>query len=195
MTKKFYTVLAYTLLTIGAVSMLMPFLWMLATSLMTQKQIFSYPPELIPSPLHIQNYSEVAKSIPVVTYFINSAVVAVITTIGQLVIASMAGYAFARLSFKYREPLFLLFLATTMIPPQVNIVPLFFIMRELGWIDTYQALIVPGLFGGFGIFLMRQWFKTWPAGLEEAQKKLTDANPLQKHLQGCNASALPQLQH
>jgi multiple sugar transport system permease protein len=123
--------------------MLMPFLWMLLTSLMSQKQIFSYPPELIPNPLHVQNYSEVAKSIPVATYFINSAVVAVITTIGQLVIASMAGYAFARLVFKYREQLFLLFLATTMIPPQVNIVPLFFIMRELGWIDTYQALIVP----------------------------------------------------
>ncbi|NLF82458.1 MAG: carbohydrate ABC transporter permease [Candidatus Gastranaerophilales bacterium] len=192
MTKKFYTVLAYTLLTIGAVSMLMPFLWMLATSLMTQKQIFSYPPELIPSPLHIQNYSEVAKSIPVVTYFINSAVVAVITTIGQLVIASMAGYAFARLSFKYREPLFLLFLATTMIPPQVNIVPLFFIMRELGWIDTYQALIVPGLFGGFGIFLMRQWFKTLPAGLEEAAK-IDGCNPLQTFYKVALPLALPAL--
>lgn len=172
--------------------MLMPFLWMLATSLMTQKQIFSYPPELIPSPLHIQNYSEVAKSIPVATYFLNSAVIAVITTIGQLIIASMAGYAFARLSFKHREPLFLLFLATTMIPPQVNIVPLFFIMRELGWIDTYQALIVPGLFGGFGIFLMRQWFKTLPAGLEEAAK-IDGCNPLQTFYKVALPLALPAL--
>lgn len=192
MTRKLYTFLAYALLTIGAVSMLMPFLWMLATSLMTQKQIFSYPPELIPSPLHIQNYSEVAKSIPVAAYFLNSAVVAVITTIGQLIIASMAGYAFARLSFKYREPLFLLFLATTMIPPQVNIVPLFFIMRELGWIDTYQALIVPGLFGGFGIFLMRQWFKTLPAGLEEAAK-IDGCNPLQTFYKVALPLALPAL--
>lgn len=192
MTRKLYTFLAYALLTIGAVSMLMPFLWMLATSLMTQKQIFSYPPELIPSPLHIQNYSEVAKSIPVAAYFLNSAVVAVITTIGQLIIASMAGYAFARLSFKYREPLFLLFLATTMIPAQVNIVPLFFIMRELGWIDTYQALIVPGLFGGFGIFLMRQWFKTLPAGLEEAAK-IDGCNPLQTFYKVALPLALPAL--
>lgn len=187
-----YTFLAYIVLTIGAISMLMPFLWMLATSLMTQKQIFSYPPELIPSPLHIQNYSEVAKSIPVATYFLNSAVIAVITTIGQLIIASMAGYAFARLSFKHREPLFLLFLATTMIPPQVNIVPLFFIMRELGWIDTYQALIVPGLFGGFGIFLMRQWFKTLPAGLEEAAK-IDGCNPLQTFYKVALPLALPAL--
>jgi len=183
---------AYSLLAVGALSMLLPFAWMFLTSLMTQEQIFSYPPEIIPNPLHAQNYPEVAKAIPVVTYFFNSAVVAVITTIGQLVIASMAGYAFARIEFKHREPLFLVFLATTMVPPQVNIVPLFFIMRELHWIDTYPALIVPGLFGGFGIFLMRQWFKTLPVGLEDAAK-IDGCNPFQTYLRVALPVALPAL--
>jgi len=146
----------------------------------------------LPNPLHAENYPEVAKAIPVVTYFFNSTIVAVITTVGQLVIASMAGYAFARIEFKHREPLFLVFLATTMVPPQVNIVPLFFIMRELHWIDTYPALIIPGLFGGFGIFLMRQWFKTLPAGLEEAAK-IDGCNPFQTYLKVALPVALPAL--
>ena len=184
--------IAYALLIIGALSMLMPFAWMFLTSVMTTGQIFSYPPEIIPNPLHIQNYPEIAKAIPVVTYFFNSTIIAVITTIGQLIIASMAGYAFARINFKHREPLFLVFLATTMVPPQVNIVPLFFIMRELHWIDTYPALIVPGLFGGFGIFLMRQWFKTLPVGLEEAAK-IDGCNPFQTYLRIALPVAAPAL--
>ena len=142
---------AYIILTLGAVSMLVPFFWMLVTSFMTTGQIFSYPPVIIPHPLYPENYSNVAKTIPVIKYFFNSAFVAIITTIGQVIISSMAAYAFARLNFKHREPLFLLLLATMMVPPQVNIIPLFFIIRELHWIDTYQALIIPGLFGGFGV--------------------------------------------
>ncbi len=185
-------IFAYLLLGIGALSMLMPFMWMFLTSLMSTTQIFSYPPEPIPNPLFIRNYPDVAKSIPVVTYFFNSAFVAVVTTLGQLIIASMAGYAFARISFKHREPLFLIFLATTMVPPQVNIVPLFFIMRELHWIDTYPALIIPGLFGGFGIFLMRQWFKTLPVGLEDAAK-IDGCNPLQTYFRVALPLALPAL--
>ena len=93
-------IFAYFLLTAGALSMLAPFVWMFITSLMTQKQIFTYPPEVIPDPLHIQNYPNVSKAIPVATYFLNSTIVAVLTTAGQLIIASMAGYAFARISFK-----------------------------------------------------------------------------------------------
>lgn len=185
-------VTAYILLTLGAVSMLVPFVWMTMNSLMTGEQIFVHPEKLIPSPLFVQNYFDVAKAIPVTTYFFNSAFVAVVTTAGQLLIASMAGYAFARLEFKHREALFLLFLATTMVPPQVNIVPLFFIMRELSWIDTYQALIVPGLFGGFGIFLMRQWFKTLPKELEDAAK-IDGCNPFETFYKVALPLALPAL--
>lgn len=188
----FKNIFGYILLTIGAVSMLVPFFWMTATSLMDQKQIFSYPPELIPNPVILKNYAGVVSSIPVVNYFFNSVIVAVLTTVGQIITASCAAYAFARLKFKYREPIFFVFLATMMIPPQVNIIPLFFIMREFHWIDTFWALIVPGLFGGFGIFLLRQWFKTLPADLEDAAK-IDGCNPFQTYLKIALPLALPAL--
>ena len=100
----------------------------------------------------------------------NSLIVALLTTLGQVMIAAMAGYAFARLKFKYRDLLFLIFLITMLIPPQVNIIPLFFLMRELHLIDTYQALILPGLFGGLGVFMLRQYFLTMPKDLEESAR-------------------------
>ena len=183
-------IFAYIILTLGAISMLVPFFWMLATSFMTSGQIFSYPPVIIPHPFYAENYSNVAKAIPIVKYFLNSAIVAILTTTGQVIISSMAAYAFARLNFKYKEPLFLVLLATMMVPPQVNIIPLFFIMRELHWIDTYQALIIPGLFGGFGVFLLRQWFKTLPAELEDAAK-IDGCNPFQTYLKIALPLALP----
>ena len=169
--------ISYILLLIGAVSMLIPFLWMVLISLMSQKQIFSYP-SLIPQPLMLSNYTNVSKAIPVDIYFFNSAFVAVLTTVGQIIVSSMAAYAFARLNFKGRDIIFFLILATMMIPPQVNIVPLFFIMREFHWIDTYYALVVPGIFGGFGIFLLRQWFKGLSSELEDAAK-IDGCNPYQ----------------
>lgn len=189
---KINEIIAYIILSIGAVSMLVPFLWMLATSLMSQDQIFSYPPALMPNPVVVENYFNVAKAIPIASYFFNSAFVAIVTTIGQIIIASMAAYAFARLNFKGRDILFFIFLATMMIPPQVNIVPLFFVMREFHWIDTYQALIVPGLFGGFGVFLLRQWFKGLPAELEDAAK-IDGCNPFQTYLKVALPLALPAL--
>lgn len=182
--------IAYILLITGAVSMLLPFAWMLLTSFMEQNQIFSYPPRVIPNPAIIDNYTNVAQEIPLLRYFINSSIIALITTIGQVSLSSLAAYAFARLKFKNRELLFFLFLATMMIPPQVNIVPLFFVMREIHWIDTYQALILPGMFGGFGIFLLRQWFKTLPPDLEEAAK-IDGCNPFETYIKIAMPLAMP----
>lgn len=156
--------------------MILPFLWMVLTSVMTDAEIFAYPPTVIPEAIKWQNYAEVSQKIPILRFFLNSMFVSVATVVGQVVTASMAAYAFARLSFRFREFIFFIFLATMMIPPQVNIVPLFFLMREFHWIDTYWALIVPGLFGGFGIFLLRQWFLSFPKDLEDAAR-----------LDGCNA--------
>ena len=173
--KKTVVIISYTLLILCAISMIAPFLWMVLTSFMTDSQIFTVPPKFIPQPFITDNYQNTMKQIPVVKYFFNSLFVSSLTTIGQVFIASMAGFVFAKFNFKYKEPLFLIILATMMIPPQVNIIPLFYIMKELHWIDTFQALIVPGLFGGFGIFLMRQWFKSIPDALFEAAK-----------LDGCN---------
>jgi multiple sugar transport system permease protein len=168
---------SYTILVIGAFSMIFPFLWMLLTSFMSNAQIFSYPPEFVPEPFLWQNYPDVAHKIPLFRYFINSLIVAAATVAGQIITCSLAAYAFARLNFKHKNILFFLFLATMMIPPQVNIVPLFFLMREFHWIDTYWALVIPGIFGGFGIFLLRQWFLSFPKELEDAAK-IDGCNPL-----------------
>lgn len=185
-------VLAYLILTIGAISMLVPFGWMLATSLMSNAQIYEFPPRLVPNPVQWQNYPEAMQSVPLVRFFWNSLLVASLTTAGQMVTASMAGYAFARLNFPFRNTLFLLFLATMMIPPQVNVVPLFMLMSKLGWIDTYYALIVPGLFGAFGIFLLRQWFLGFPGELEQAAR-LDGCNPWQIYWHIALPTAMPAL--
>ncbi len=168
--RKILKIINYAILVIGALSMVVPFLWMLVTSFMTDAQIFSYPPRFLPKPFVVDNYANTLEQLPIARYFFNSLLVSVITTVGQVLIASMAGFAFAKLNFKFKEPLFFVILATMMIPPQVNIIPLFYIMKELHWIDTFQALILPGFFGGFGVFLMRQWFKSMPDALFEAAK-------------------------
>lgn len=162
--------LGYTVLIFIAGSMLLPFFAMLNLSFMQGNQIFAYPPKLFSLHITFENYKHVMVSTPIVRYFINSMLVATITTIGQVLISALAGYAFAKLKFKGSDFLFLVILITMMIPPQVNIIPLFFLMRELHLIDTYQALIIPGFFGGFGIFLLRQAFMGLPKDLEESAR-------------------------
>ena len=168
--KNLRVVFGYFVLILIAISMLYPFFAMVNLSFVPNEEIFSNAGKIFHTPLTVQNYKNVFEDIPLSTYFINSLIVALITTIGQVIIASMAGYAFARLNFKYRDILFLIILITMLIPPQVNIIPLFFLMRELHLIDTYQALILPGLFGGFGVFMMRQYFLGLPKDLEESAK-------------------------
>ena len=148
--------------------MLAPFLVMLIISLSSTNQISFTDSAGIAQNLSFNNYIHVNKSIPVFRYFLNSIFVAIITTIGQVFISTLAGYGFARIKFRGRNVLFFIILITMFIPPQVNIIPLFFLMRELHLVDTYSALILPGLFGGFGVFLMRQYFLSFPQELEEA---------------------------
>ena len=162
--------LGYSILVLFALSMFVPFFAMTSLSFSSNNAIFSYPPNLIPQNWTFENYVNVFSSIPIAKYFFNSLFVGLITTIGQVLFSSFAGYAFARLKFKGSDFIFLLILITMMIPPQVNIIPLFFLMRELHLIDTYQALIVPGFFGGFGVFMFRQFFLNLPKELEESSK-------------------------
>lgn len=168
--KKVGFFLGYLTLILIAISMLYPFLAMVNLSFVDNSEIFSQADKIFHSPLTSHNYVNVFEEIPLSIYFMNSLIVAVITTAGQVIIAAMAGYAFARLNFKHRDLLFLIILITMLIPPQVNIIPLFFLMRELHLIDTYQALILPGLFGGFGVFMMRQYFLGLPKDLEESAR-------------------------
>lgn len=150
--------------------MLAPFIAMVSLSFAPNNEIFSYPPRIIPQTFSSENYANVFNSIPISRYFFNSLLVATITTIGQVCISALAGYAFARLKFNGSDTVFFIILITMMIPPQVNIIPLFFLMRELHLIDTYQALILPGFFGGFGIFMFRQFFLNLPKELEDSSK-------------------------
>lgn len=163
-------VLGYFCLIVTAVSMIYPFFAMLNLSLVPNGEIFNQGGKLLYSPLTLDNYVSVFEKIPLWKYFINSLFVASVTTAGQVIISALAGYAFARLKFKGRDVLFLIILITMLVPPQVNIIPLFFLMRQFHWINTYQALILPGIFGGLGIFMMRQYFLTLPKDLEESAK-------------------------
>lgn len=162
----------FYLIVLGGFGLLMvgPFLWMLGTSLKAPNEIFQFPPRFLPEVPQWHNYSQVTEVLPIKRYFLNSAVVALSVTVLQLGVCSLAAYAFARLRFPGREALFLLFLAGLMIPSQVTLIPRFLLVRELGWINTYQALILPFVFSSFGTFLLRQYFLTLPRELEEAAR-------------------------
>jgi multiple sugar transport system permease protein len=135
-----------------AIIVLMPFIWMILTSLKDMSDIFVYPPQWLPSKWNFENYLNAFQAAPFGTYYANSLFVAITVTIGQLITCSMAAYAFARLRFRGRDPLFFVFLGTMMIPYNVTMIPSFMVLYWLGWVDTYQALIVPGLASAFGTF-------------------------------------------
>jgi len=162
--------ITYLLLAIGSLLMVLPFLLMIALALSPGEKALSYPPLIFPTDITLNNFERVMAAGSFFRYFINSLIISAITTAGQLVTASMAGYAFARLNFRGKNTLFLLFLATMMVPTQVNLVPLFSLMHKMGWINTYLALIVPGIFTAFGIFLMRQYYLTLPKELEDSAR-------------------------
>jgi multiple sugar transport system permease protein len=153
-----------------ALVMLTPLLWMLVTSIETVAETRRFPPVIIPSGIHWQNYQTALTEAPFSRWFINTMIVTVVSVIGNLVFCSLAGYAFARLRFAGRNIAFFLILATLMIPFQVVMIPTFLIVRSAGLIDTLGALILPNLASGFGIFMMRQFFRTLPVELEEAAR-------------------------
>lgn len=151
-----------------ALATIAPFIWMLLTSVKDIGDIFVYPPKWLPSKFHFENYARAFQAAPFGRYYLNSLIVACTVTLGQLITCSMAAYAFARLQFKGRDVLFYIFLGTMMIPYQVTMIPSFMVLYWLGWVDSYQAMIVPGLASAFGTFLLRQFFLTIPKELEEA---------------------------
>lgn len=167
---------AYILLTLGALTMIVPFLWMLSTSLKDQQQLFAWPPNWIPNPFVWSNYVEILDRINFSLYGWNTTKITLAVTLGRLILASMAGYAFARLKFPGRDLLFILTLATMMISAQITIIPNFVIMRYLSLVDTHFGVILPQLADGFSIFLMRQFFLSFPSELEDAAK-LDGCNP------------------
>jgi multiple sugar transport system permease protein len=162
------SVIFHLLIYTAALATLAPFLWMVLTSFKNLGEILVYPPQWLPSKFEIENYLNAFRAAPFSRFYFNSIFVAVTVTLGQLVTCSLAAFAFARLKFWGRDVLFLLFLGTMMIPGQVTMIPSFMMLYWLGWIDSYKALIVPGLASAFGTFLLRQFFLTIPRELEDA---------------------------
>ncbi|TLN00787.1 carbohydrate ABC transporter permease, partial [bacterium] len=154
--------IGYILLTLGALIMIVPFIWMLSTSLKDQQQLFAWPPNWIPNPFVWKNYTDVIDKINFGLYGWNTLKITAAVTIGRLVFCSMAGYAFARMKFWGSNFLFLMTLATMMISSQITLIPNFIIMRYLGLVNTHLGVVLPQLADGFSIFLMRQFFLTFP---------------------------------
>jgi multiple sugar transport system permease protein len=168
--RRWRAAVSYLALSAGASIMILPFVWMLSTSLKTSAAVFVYPPQWLPNPLIWSNYADVVRIMPFLRYILNTAFVAGSVSLLQLVVSSLAAFAFARLRFPGRDRLFLAYLATLMVPGQVTLIPNFLIIKYLGWIDTYQALIIPQVFSAFGTFLLRQFFLTIPRDLEDAAR-------------------------
>ncbi len=159
---------------VGAVSMAAPFLWMVSTSLAEAGQVFAenrpWWQEWLPTSFVWQNYVKVWSVVPFAQFYLNSIFVSLCITFGQVATSAMAAYAFARLNFPGRDRIFFGYLATMMIPGAVTMIPVFILLRHFGWIDTYKALILPGIFTAYGTFMLRQFFLTLPKDLEDAAK-------------------------
>jgi len=164
-------VLYATLLALSGL-FLVPLFWMGTTSLKEQGQVFAVPPQWIPNPWLWENYPEATRRAPLWTWLSNTAFITVLSTIGNVLTASMVGFGFARIRFPGRDALFILLLSTMMLPSVVTLIPRFIMFREIGWNDTFYPLIVPNFFGGgaFNIFLVRQYYLTIPRDLDEAAK-------------------------
>lgn len=165
---------AYILLTLGAATMILPFLWMVATSLKELNAIYVQPKNWVqmfmPTSFIWQNYVKAFQVVPFARFYLNSVLVAICVTLGQVLTSSFAAYAFARLQFPGRDKIFFAYLATMMIPGSVTMIPVFILMKLFNWIDSYKALVIPAIFTAYGTFMLRQFFMTLPRDLEDAAK-------------------------
>jgi multiple sugar transport system permease protein len=152
------------------IAFLFPFFWMVSTALRADREVFEVPPRLLPSRILWHNFVDAWQYLPFGSFFLNSAFVAGSITIIVLIVSSCAAYAFARLRFPGSGSLFIVYLATLMVPQAVIVIPLFLMMSAIGWTDTFQALIIPMAFSSFGTFLLRQFFLTIPQELEDAAR-------------------------
>ena len=164
-------VVLYTVLTLGSVVMLLPLAWMLSTASKPLDEAIA--PVFIPFPskfMLIENVISAFGHAPIATFFKNSAIVASCVVVGDIILASLSGYSFAKFNYPGRSLLFTMVLATMMIPGFVVIIPLYVVVYRFGWLNSYQGLIIPGLVGAFSIFLMRQWMLTIPSELLDAAR-------------------------
>jgi ABC-type glycerol-3-phosphate transport system permease component len=163
--------LVLLLLGVGALVILVPFVWALSASLTPREYIFAFPPRWFPQPLQWDNYVQALTVLPFGRYALNTFLIIFFVEIGTLLSCSLVAFGFARIEFPARNFLFVLMLGSMMIPEQVTIVPLYQLFRQLGWVNTYLPLIVPSFFGvPLYIFLLRQFFRALPRELEDAAR-------------------------
>jgi ABC-type glycerol-3-phosphate transport system permease component len=163
------TIRGYFVLLLFGIVFLVPFYWMFATALKGADQLFQIPPAWVPSPLAWENFAQVFREVPFARFLTNSVVLVIWNVVGQVISCTLIAYGFARLRFPGRDTLFLILLATLMVPRQVTLVPQFILFAKLGWVNTYLPLILPAFTGSpFLIFLLRQYMMTIPLDLDAA---------------------------
>lgn len=164
------TTLKYLILALAGAWMLLPFFWMFSASLMTSQEVTRLPPPLLPAQLQWHNYADVARAVPLGRAYLNSLLVTSLTVLGILFTSSLCGFAFAKYDFPGRDTLFVLILASMMIPFFVTLIPVFYIVKQLGWLNNYAGLILPGVVSAYGIFMMRQFILDIPDELLDAAR-------------------------
>ena len=165
-----WAVVSQVLLSLVALLFLVPIIWMVVSALKPSAEVFTVPPRLVGTEVKPGNFAEAWNYLPFGRFILNTLFVAVVGTMITLVASAMSAYAFARLNFRFRGGLFVLYLSTLIVPQEVIVIPMFLIMQRLDWVNSYQALVLPWAFTAFGTFLLRQFFLTIPLELEEAAK-------------------------
>lgn len=169
--KNLSKILVYLILIVFSLAFIVPFIWLISGSLKSSSELFANPPVWIPEVLNWSNYKEAFTAFPFLLYFKNTMIIVVFTCIGAVISNSLIAYGFSRIEWKYRDGVFVIVLATLMLPFQVIMIPLFLLFKDIGWIGSFYPLIVPHFFGNpFFIFLLRQFFKGIPKELSEAAK-------------------------
>lgn len=167
--KPLLRILTYIVLVLGSITVMAPLVWMISTSLKMRAKVFIFPPELIPNPVMWSNYPEALTKVPFVLFAQNTVTITVLAVLGELISSAVVAYAFSRLRWRGRDVLFVVILATMMLPTQVTTIPVFILFKQLNWLDTFLPLIVPSWFGvPFYIFLLRQFYMTIPFDLDDA---------------------------
>lgn len=168
--KGYKKIILHFLLILGVIFTVFPFLWMILTALKTLSESMAIPPKIFPSSPQWSNFKDALNTLNFPTLFKNTVIYAVVTTIGQVTMCTMAGYSFARIDFPFKNAIFVLIMSVLMVPTQIFLVPQFQIINKLGLLNTISALILPSMFSAFGTFLMRQFFSQIPKELEEAAR-------------------------
>lgn len=169
--KNLLLIITYLLLTMGAIFVSIPLIWMISSSLKGPGEVFSYPPKIIPIPPHFENYPRALTAEPFFRFALNTAQITLLNIFGGVLSSSLVGFSFSRLRWKGRDILFIICLATMMLPYQVTLIPQYVLFNKLKWVDTFMPLFVPAFFGvPFLIFLCRQFFATIPRELDDAAR-------------------------